>query len=345
MADFFFALGRSDQHEALLHAGAQGNRPAYLLEKDIWVVWTLRALYQSPLGALLTFKGGTSLSKAWRVVHRFSEDIDLTYDIRHLLSDLVGDSELPTNRSQKDKWTKAVRERLPVWIGGEATQVIRNALAQDGLEACLSIGGNEGDSLLLEYPSLHAGPAYVQNVVKLEFGGRATGEPHAVMPVRCDADGLVPGVSFPTASPVVMSIARTFWEKATAAHVYCAQRRIRGERYARHWHDIATIAHSAHFPDILKAQEVAIAVAGHKSWFFQEKDARGANIDYTLAVHGQLRLVPDGAALKALADDYAAMRDARVLLNDSVSFEELMQACTQIEARINQAAPPLPAAT
>src|SRR5690606_7086792 len=113
-----------------------------------------------------------------RIIHRFSEDLDLTYDIRHLLSDLVRDSELPNSRSQKDKWTKAARERLPEWIEAETIPVIRKALARDKLEASLTIGGNEGDSLLLEYPALHTGPAYVQPVVKMEFGGRATGEPH-----------------------------------------------------------------------------------------------------------------------------------------------------------------------
>lgn len=284
MADSFFVLGRDDQYEVLLNAGLRNNRPAYLLEKDIWVVWTLRALYESPLSALLTFKGGTSLSKAWRIIHRFSEDLDLTYDIRHLLSDLVGDSELPASRSQKDKWTKAARERLPAWIEAEAIPVISKALAQDKLEATLTIGGNERDSLLLQYPALHTGPAYVPPIVKMEFGGRATGEPHAVMQVQCDAEGLVPGVSFPTASPMVMGIARTFWEKATAAHVYCAQHRIRSERYARHWHDVAGISRSAHFPAIVEDHAVAAAVTEHKAWFFQEKDAQGAVIDYQQAI-------------------------------------------------------------
>lgn len=341
MADSFFALSRDDQYEALLNAGLRTNRLPYLLEKDVWVVWTLRALYDSPLGALLTFKGGTSLSKAWRVIHRFSEDLDLTYDIRQLLSDLIGDSELPASRSQKDKWTKAARERLPAWIEAEAIPVISKALTHDKLEAVLTIGGNEKDSLLLQYPALHTGPAYVPPIVKMEFGGRATGEPHAAMPVQCDAEGIVPGVSFPTAAPVVMSIARTFWEKATAAHVYCAQHRIRGERYARHWHDMAAISRSTHFPAILEDHAVAAAVAEHKAWFFQEKDAQDAVIDYKLAVHSQLRLVPEGEALQALATDYAQMQDAGVLLDDATSFEELMQSCTEIEARINQAALPL----
>jgi Nucleotidyl transferase AbiEii toxin, Type IV TA system len=92
----FFSLPTGDRREALEYARDQTGRPAHLLEKDIWVVWTLRALFESPLSVDLTFKGGTSLSKAYKIIDRFSEDIDLTYDIRKLLPDLIGDgSELP----------------------------------------------------------------------------------------------------------------------------------------------------------------------------------------------------------------------------------------------------------
>ncbi|WP_082519631.1 nucleotidyl transferase AbiEii/AbiGii toxin family protein [Variovorax sp. Root411] len=98
-----------------------------------------------------------------------------------------------------------------------------------------------------------------------------------------------------------MNVARTFWEKATAAHVYCAQGRIRGERYARHWHDLAAIMRSAHFGTAIDDRAVARAVAEHKSCFFSEKDAGGEVIDYASAVQGALQIVPEGAAREALA--------------------------------------------
>jgi predicted nucleotidyltransferase component of viral defense system len=75
----------------LEQAREKTDRPTPLLEKDVWVVWTLGALFDSPLTADLTFKGGTSLSKAYKVINRFSDDINLTYDIRKLIKDLVGD--------------------------------------------------------------------------------------------------------------------------------------------------------------------------------------------------------------------------------------------------------------
>lgn len=100
--------------EALEYVRAESGRPVHLLEKDLWVVWALRALFDSPLSTDLTFKGGTSRSKVYKIIDRFSEDIDLTYDIRKLIPDLIGDSgDLPGSRSQAGKWTQAVRNRLP----------------------------------------------------------------------------------------------------------------------------------------------------------------------------------------------------------------------------------------
>jgi hypothetical protein len=338
VAERFFALGRDDQREVLEQVRARTDRPTHLLEKDVWVVWALGALFDSPLAADLTFKGGTSLSKAYKIIDRFSEDIDLTYDIRKLISDLVGNDEpLPTNRSQASKWTKAVRQRLPDWIADQVRPVLEAALARDQLRVKLEIGGAEREKLLLHYPAIKHGTGYVPPVVTLEFGGRATGEPHHVLPVTCDMDGHVEGVVFPVASPVVMSVARTFWEKATAAHVYCAQGRIRSERYARHWHDLAAIGRSPYFAAAAGDRGVAKAVAEHKSYFFVEKDAAGGVIDYFPAVAGGLQIVPEGAARDALAADYANMLTDEVMVGDALPFDQLMTACAVVASRANSA--------
>jgi predicted nucleotidyltransferase component of viral defense system len=82
MAELWFSLSRGDQAEALEVAAARTGRPAHLLEKDIWVVWVLSAIYSSSLASKLTFKGGTSLSKVYQIIDRFSEDLDLTYAIK-----------------------------------------------------------------------------------------------------------------------------------------------------------------------------------------------------------------------------------------------------------------------
>jgi hypothetical protein len=341
MAEKFLSLGRDDQREVLEQVRAKTGRPSHLLEKDVWVVWALGTLFESQLAADLTFKGGTSLSKAYKVIDRFSEDVDLTYDIRKLIADLTGGEEfIPANRSQASKWTKAVRDRLPDWIATTVRPVLEEALARDKLEAKLEIGGAEKDKLLVSYPAINLGTGYVQPVINLEFGGCATGEPHGVMAVVCDMDGHIEGVTFPVASPVVMSVGRTFWEKATAAHVYCAQGRIRGERYARHWHDLAAIARSEHFEAVVTDRAVAQAVADHKTYFFSEKDTAGEVIDYSAATNGQLKIVPEGDVRTALADDYAKMVTDEVMVGDALPFDALMQACAEIADRANGAAQP-----
>jgi len=335
----FFSLGRQDQAEALEAVRAITGRPSHLLEKDAWVVWVLDALFESTLGQDLTFKGGTSLSKAFKVIDRFSEDIDLTYDIRQLIGDLTGDGEgLPSTRSQANKWTSAVRDRLPGWIESHVRPVLASALARDGLLARLELAGESHDKLLLHYRAIGQGTGYVAPAVVLEFGARATGEPHQVILVACDMEGHLDGVSFPTARPQVMSVHRTFWEKATAAHVFCRQGRLRGERYARHWYDLAALSGSKFFPPAILDREVALSVARHKSIFFAEKDDAGSTIDYFQAVTGQLRIVPEGKAMAALASDYDAMVQDQLMLGNAPGFDALMQACVQAEALTNQAA-------
>lgn len=339
MAESFFDLSKADQREALEYARAQSGRPAHLLEKDIWVVWALHALFDSSLTDDLTFKGGTSLSKVYKIIDRFSEDIDLTYDIRKLIPDLLGDDgELPSSRSQANKWTKAVRSRLPDWITSEVLPILQQALKRDNLDARIELGGQDNDKLLLRYPALMQGTGYVAPVVTLEFGGRATGEPHQVHEVACDIAEHLPDIVLPTSSPVVMSVSRTFWEKATAAHVFCAQGRIRGEHYARHWHDLAATARSPYFAPAISDREVAMAVARHKSFFFIEKDMQGQVIDYLAATTGHLQIVPTDQAKLALEHDYAAMLADDIMLGEALPFDELLKACVDLETKTNKAA-------
>lgn len=178
-------------------------------------------------------------------------------------------------------------------------------------------------------------------MVLFEFGARATGEPHARMPVDSDmaaVPAFFDAFSFPHATPVVMGVTRTFWEKATAAHVYCLQQRLRAERFARHWYDLAAIFASAAGAAAIGDRKVSEAVAAHKSWFFKENDAVGKRIDYTGAVQGGLVLVPDGAALDALRDDYRRMLDAGLLPEGADLFDALMTRCADVQAAANRAA-------
>ena len=337
MPEQYFQLSAGDRKELLELGASRSGRPPHLLEKDVWVVWLLSVLFESPLGPELTFKGGTSLSKAYQVIDRFSEDIDITRDVRRILPDIAGDDILPATKSQAKKWTEAVRERLPAWIRENVLSVLEDAIRQEGVGATLEIPADARDKLVLRYEPTTTGTGYVKPEVVLEFGARATGEPNEVRSVRCDLADQFKEIEFPCANPKVLSIARTYWEKATATHVYCLQGKVRGDRYSRHWHDLAAIMKTKHFADAISDRTVAASVAAHKSMFFVEKARGGTVIDYHRAVSGNLRLVPQGAARAALRDDYAKMIEDGVLLTDAIEFDELMGRCSEVEARTNAA--------
>lgn len=337
MAETFLHLSAGDRRDALGVAADQSGRPTHLLEKDVWVVWALSTLYAAPLGEHLVFKGGTSLSKAYQVIRRFSEDVDLTYDIRAIAPDLVGENgeALPKTRSEEKRWSSEVRRRLPEWVGTIVQPIIADALAAEGLVATIRI---EGERLFIDYEATATGSGYVAPSVMLEFGARSTGEPASLRDVVCDASGLIDGLIFPMARPRVMHAERTFWEKATAIHVFCLQERLRGDRFVRHWHDVARLDEAGLAEAAFADRELANAVARHKSMFFAERAADRNPIDYGAAVNGGLQLVPVGDGAKALEEDYLRMVEDGLLFDDAEPFEVLMARCADITARANSAA-------
>jgi hypothetical protein len=339
MAEEFFKLDNEERGEVLQVAASASGRPIYLLEKDIWVVWALSQLFTADFGQHLVFKGGTALSKAYDVIQRFSEDVDLTYDIYALAPDLVGELEgidpIPETRSQRRKLTDAIRkELLPAWINGTALPYISSALAKmDGVKARA-----DECNVYIEYEPLVPPSKYAIPRVKLEFGARSSGEPSTLHNVVCDAATYVENVTFPTATPRVMNTSRIFWEKATAAHVYCLQGESGiSQRFSRHFFDLAKLEQAGYVEEALAQNEVAQAVAIHKNAFFEEKDERQTRIDYIAAVTGSIRLMPSGSGIVALRKDYEAMIADGLLFEEAQPFDQLMLACSQIQEEINAA--------
>lgn len=333
MAESYLTLSATDRLEALGVAATASGRPVHLLEKDIWVVWALQGLFESKLGEHLVFKGGTSLSKGYGIIQRFSEDIDLTYDVRQIIPELAkGDPPIPETRSQADKWSKAARERLPVWVRDEALPVLQKHAADTGVSVKFRV---EADVIYVDYDQLSEGSEYVAPSVKLEFGARSTGEPAEVRQVTCDAAPSLPELLFPAAAPKIMLPQRTFWEKATAVHVLCGQG-IKGDRISRHWYDLVKLDDAGYAKAAFDDKDLAKEVADWKSKFFREKDSDGNVIDYHAAVAGKLRLVPDGEMRKELEADYQKMVDAGLLLGDAVPFSDLMKRCADLQKRANE---------
>ena len=331
----FRSLSSNDQRDALAVAASRSGYPPHLLEKDIWVVQTLSVLLSAPFGRHLVFKGGTSLSKAYHAIRRFSEDLDITYDIRAFAPDLALDSEdpLPATRSQERRWTRAIKARLATWARDYAVPLIGAGLSEGGFAAETRA---EENRVYVRYSPVFNDYGVVRPEVLVEFGARSTGEPSRERMVECDAASYLPDLAFPTASPFVMLAQRTFWEKATAIHVFCRQERRRGERLSRHWHDLVRLDDAGYVELALADRVLAHSVAQHKSAFFAEKDSVGDWIDYEVAVQGGLQLVPKGQAYDALADDYNRMLSDGMLLDDGETFGAVIGRCADIETRANR---------
>ena len=330
------SLSESDRRDALAVTASRIGRPAYLMEKDIWVVQTLQILFSAAFGKDLVFKGGTSLSKAYGVIRRFSEDIDITYDIRAFAPELTGGSQepLPVSRSQEQRWTRAIRSELAMWTREQALPVLQAGLAEGGFAAEPRA---EHDRIFLRYGPIFGVSGFVRPEVMVEFGARSTGDPRTTRLVECEAAVHLPEIAFPTASPSVMLAVRTFWEKATAMHVFCRQQRQRGQRLSRHWHDVVRLDDAGYADLAIADRPLALSVARHKAKFFAEKDVDGRWIDYEAAVTGDLQLVPTGRAYDALAEDYERMLVGGMLLDDEERFDEIARRCADIEARANGA--------
>lgn len=338
MPEAFLNLSISERQEALNVAASQTGRPANLLEKDVWVVQALDVLFSSEFGAHLVFKGGTALSKVHRVIERFSEDVDVTYDIRELVPDETATvmkelDVIPENRSQQNKLTDLIRdERLPEWIDGKILPLLQEKLSgHHDLRF-----KREPDTVVIEYPTVTKPSQYAPPTVRLEFGGRSTGEPASIHRITCDMASHIPDLIFPTANPRTMEISRIFWEKATAIHVYCLQGKEKlAERFSRHFHDLARLRETGHAAEAIAARTVAETVAEHKAMFFRMKAADGSVVDYEKAVKGGLCLIPAGENLDALRNDYQSMVDEGLLLEDAHDFDELIAHCTALQQEAN----------
>jgi hypothetical protein len=331
MAENYLSMSRADRLEALGVAATKSGRPVHLLEKDIWVVWAIDGVFASDFGKHLAFKGGTSLSKAYDVIHRFSEDIDVTYDVRQLIPELAGGGTLPKNNSQVRKWRDAIDEKLPAWIRDTVVPIFKKHAEATGVDVDVTF---KDDKVYIDYDPLATGTGYSPPHVILEFGARSTGEPCEERQITCDAAEHLPDLEFPTAKPRVMLPKRTFWEKATAVHVFCKQG-TQGDRLSRHWHDLVRLDDADYTNKALDDRALANAVAEFKGKFFREKDRDGNWIDYTAAVSGSLQLVPEAETLQTLEADYKKMADDGILLDDAEPFDDLMKRCADLERRAN----------
>ena len=342
MPDTFFSLGRNDKNELIQIASDQLGRRQVQLEKDIWVVQVLNILFSSEFAEHLVFKGGTSLSKVYKVIQRFSEDVDVTVDINKLIPDKTVESEFPPTGSQAKKWKERIETvELPSFINDEMNpQIVANL--PDGIE--LTTDEDNGGTVYVDYSALAVASesrslrsrSYIDTRVKIELGGASSGKPNHWADIECDTTYLekTGGIELPRAKVRVMDIQRTFWEKATLAHIASVKGQNKWTGYARHWHDLVKIYESKFWDLCLSDMATAQLVAQVKQHFYSYK-LNGVEISYADAINGNIRIVPAGESLVLLQGDYNDMLKEDMFEKDPEPFDQLISKCGEIEKSLN----------
>lgn len=328
MSDEFLKLPRQNQRETLIGAEpATGIKP-HFLEKDIWICWILKELFTLP--KKMAFKGGTSLSKCYGLIDRFSEDVDVTIDYRELMPNL--DLLTESKNSLKNKREK-LKEHVNDYVLGTVLPHIEKAFSTQFENERLKYRFVDGERLYFDYPSVfeNNSDAYVKDNVLIEFGGTNKTEPNEEYLVKPYL--AFDGVKFPEAKVLVYSPLRTFWEKATLMHVECYRGRLSQapERLSRHWYDLAKLSQSWVKAKALQDRELLDDVLMIKKAFFNASYA-----NYEKCTSKEFRLVPKEDEINQLKADYENMIRAGMFLNESVTFDAIMEELGELQEIINQ---------
>jgi hypothetical protein len=330
----YFKLKQQDQLDILDMVQAAVGISQEVAEKDIWLCWALEALFRMPAALPMAFKGGTSLSKVYSAIHRVSEDIDISIDIRSFVA--LPEDVGKLSRSQADKLRDQVIARLKEhtntqvlpWLEGEAEARFGPGIVQCHLDP-------KGEGLSIRYPSAITDPlGYLRPGILLEFGGRNVTDPFETHLVQPYAAGLGLEVAFPGSQVRVLSPRRTFWEKATLIHVECRKPRDRAtgkhERMSRHWSDLANLADHEIGTKAIRDRGLAESVVTHKGVFFRDKDA-----DYPACLNGGWVLVPPDHRCSELETDFRRMVDAGMFYGVKPEFGSILGRLASLQDEIN----------
>lgn len=306
-------------------ARKMGVQPA-IIEKDFWVVWVLGELFKDGnLSKILMFKGGTSLSKVFGLIGRFSEDIDLILDWREITDkDLLG-SELTKN--QQDKLNKKINEEAKAYIKKNLLPLISDLLSP--LCQCY-IDPENPHNILVTYPASFD-DGYLRPQILLEIGPLASWLPSKNYTIHSYAAEKFPEL-FKNKSCQVNAILakRTFWEKATILHQEANRDHTKSlpPRYSRHYYDLAIMAKSEVKNKAFDDLELLRQVVEFKKRFYPASWAK-----FEDAKPGTFKLLPPDFRITELQKDYRAME--HMIFDKVLSFEEIMETLRQLEDEIN----------
>lgn len=339
LAEAFLALPPARRARAFEQAALGQAGQDVILEKDFWVSWLLGVLFNLPeVAPHLVFKGGTSLSKVFGVIDRFSEDIDLCLVPEFVGADAAGFDQL-TSRTRRDVAIMDMQSlcsaKAQAVLMPALELVITSALGSPAKGAWLRFevdADAKSPIVYFAYPSTQSGGfEYLKREVKLELGTLTDQQPtgrYSIKPLLAD--------TFPqlfdgwNCQVTALELERTFWEKATILHAefHRPENSPTPSRYARHYFDMAKLLGQPHAAKYLTDKAQCQRVVDWKSRVFARGWAR-----YDLAEHGTFRLVPPVQRQADLAQDYARMRP--MFMTEPPPFAELMQHLAQAEAVIN----------
>ncbi|MFZ5778914.1 MAG: nucleotidyl transferase AbiEii/AbiGii toxin family protein [Pseudomonadota bacterium] len=330
----------SDRLDLFLTTANRLGTPIGNVEKDFWVCWTLNALYHERPdgGPRLLFKGGTSLSKAYNLIERFSEDIDVTV-FRNDLDEAASVEELEalSNKKRRAK-LDAIRDACCAYITGPLHEFLGAQLA-DVTNGAGRVEVDEADpdgqTLLVWYPEVEPRDgAYVRPAVRIESGAKSALDPNRPVTIRPYVSEEAGGLELAIADVTTIEATRTFWDKVVIAHGlrrWYERRgvlRQEGQRVSRHYYDLHCLLGSEVGRVALADPSLGADCVRHARMFFDRPD-----YDLASAVPGSFAVAPTGAMIDALSRDYA--NTTAMIFGVAPDFQAILRSVGEIERIAN----------
>ncbi|MCR5782624.1 MAG: nucleotidyl transferase AbiEii/AbiGii toxin family protein [Clostridia bacterium] len=326
------AVIEANEREALFRNTAAKMRISEaVIEKDFWVCYMLDYLFhRCAWKDNLAFKGGTSLSKAYDLIKRFSEDIDLILDWRVLGYGIDEPWEQRSNTKQ-DAFNKEANERVEAFLRDVFLPAIKKDLTEElTLPVTCEIDPRDGQTVKFSYPNGFSDTAILQEI-RLEIGALAAWTPAAeqtIIPYSAEYYGSV----FEQPSTQILTVLpeRTFWEKVTILHreAFRSENSTLPNRYSRHYYDLYCMAKSPVKDRALADNALLARVVAFKDKFYRCPWAR-----YDLAKRGAMRLMPPEYNIAKLRDDYEHMQN--MIFGEKPSFDTILVSIRNLENEIN----------
>lgn len=318
-------LDKEERSQLFHETAVEKNTTDAIVEKDFWVVWTLEKIFSNDrLNQILMFKGGTSLSKVYNLIGRFSEDIDLILDWREVSKE--DPSEDQDSNSKQNKFNKKINENAKEYIKGYILPIV-SALTSP---LCSCTLAEDDFSINVKYPNAFE-DEYLRSEILLEIGPLASWLPYDKFQIKSFAAEVFPKL-FTKASCEVNTIVakRTFWEKATILHHEAnrPETSVMPTRYSRHYYDLAMMAKSEVKDEALSDLLLLEKVVEFKQKFYPRGWAK-----YEDAKPGSLKLLPPEFRYDALKKDYKDM--GNMIFEKHISFDEVISTLTSLEKEIN----------